>query len=430
MTVEPNGVVPADFDLDPLLPPLDEATYTALREDIRARGIIVPVEVTETGEVIDGRARLRAAQDLGITTYPRVIRSALTPDEQAAHRLALNTHRRHLTRAQRDAAVRALRLLGWSTRAISSATGVPQSTVARALRAVPSGVPAGSPDRVTGRDGRSHPARRPSVIAHTRHEQERAQAALATLGQTAPSKALDLRRAERLVREARASERRAQPSPWLPPDARVLQCDFRNLPVKPDTADLVFTDPPYTKAAMADVWPDLGRYAALWLKPGGLLIAYTGQMHLPEALDALRDSDLRYWWTMAAPHDTGSGMAQVRQRNVGCGWKPLLVFRKPGALGLPPWTTDITRGGSRSKDSGHPWEQPVAEAAHLIRDLVPPTGLVVDPFAGSGTTAVAAVSLGRRVITCDIDPDHTATARGRVADTLATMQGNPRDSPG
>ena len=52
--------------------------------------------------------------------------------------------------------------------------------------------------------------------------------------------------------------------------------------------------------------------------------------------------------------------------------------------------------------SGYPTEKPVDVAATLIRQSTSPGELVIDPFTGSGSTGVAAVTLGRNFAGTDI----------------------------
>ena len=44
-----------------------------------------------------------------------------------------------------------------------------------------------------------------------------------------------------------------------------------------------------------------------------------------------------------------------------------------------------------------------------------PGDLVVDPFLGAGTTAMAALKNGREFAGCDIDENYVAVSRARVA---------------
>lgn len=64
----------------------------------------------------------------------------------------------------------------------------------------------------------------------------------------------------------------------------------------------------------------------------------------------------------------------------------------------------------------HPTQKPVALMRDLVRDFTDPGDLILDPFAGSGTTGVAALMAGRRVILIESDPQHAETARRRCAD--------------
>lgn len=63
----------------------------------------------------------------------------------------------------------------------------------------------------------------------------------------------------------------------------------------------------------------------------------------------------------------------------------------------------------------HQTQKPVALMEQLIRVVCPPSGVVLDPFGGSGSTAVAAQNLGRNAICIERDAAHVETARRRLA---------------
>ena len=63
----------------------------------------------------------------------------------------------------------------------------------------------------------------------------------------------------------------------------------------------------------------------------------------------------------------------------------------------------------------HPTVKPVALMRHLVRLVTPPGGTVLDPFAGSGTTLVAAVLEGMNAIGCEMTDEYLPIIEGRVA---------------
>jgi DNA modification methylase len=64
--------------------------------------------------------------------------------------------------------------------------------------------------------------------------------------------------------------------------------------------------------------------------------------------------------------------------------------------------------------TGHPTQKPLALIEKLVRDFTDPGDLILDPFAGSGTTGVAAIRLGRRFIGWEKDPKYHAIAVKRL----------------
>jgi adenine-specific DNA-methyltransferase len=63
----------------------------------------------------------------------------------------------------------------------------------------------------------------------------------------------------------------------------------------------------------------------------------------------------------------------------------------------------------------HPCEKPLAMMRHIVAASSKPGAVVLDCFAGSGTTGVAAASLGREFIGMDLDPRWCNVARARIA---------------
>ena len=192
----------------------------------------------------------------------------------------------------------------------------------------------------------------------------------------------------------------------------VIVGDFRNvLPrlLKDNSVDLIFADPPDAKPYV-DLYRDRGQIAADKLIDGGSLMCYFGQMHLAEVFGHLAES-LRYHWMLSVIH-TGPS-ARMREFGVVVKWKPLLWFTKG-----PRWNKDVFIDDgivSTHQKTDHPWQQSELEASYLIEKLTRPDGLVVDPFCGSGTTAIAAKRLGRSYLTCDIEGVTVRVARRKVA---------------
>ena len=86
------------------------------------------------------------------------------------------------------------------------------------------------------------------------------------------------------------------------------------------------------------------------------------------------------------------------------------------------FTTDLWEIAPESATRlGHPAPFPVA-LPHRLIDLYTYEGdVVLDPFMGSGSTAVAALRTGRHFIGFDTDPEYVAAAEARIADERARL---------
>lgn len=180
-----------------------------------------------------------------------------------------------------------------------------------------------------------------------------------------------------------------------------------------EPVDAIITDPPYITTDAVALHSAVADLAVDSLRPGGALVVMTWQPILADVFAVMQRPELDYRWMLVWTFDLTNQNTANHQYGFCDRWKPVLVFYKPPAG--KPYCDDIIRSGGHEK-ALHPWQQGLDGFEKLVRFFSEPDGLVCDPFAGSGTTAVAAVRGGRRFVGCDVDPGAVALARGRLVD--------------
>ena len=197
----------------------------------------------------------------------------------------------------------------------------------------------------------------------------------------------------------------------------------------------------------------------LWklLKPGASVFLFCGRRTVHRAMIALEDAgflvrDLLCWQKPTAHHRAQSlsklfsrrGLMEDAARwegwrlgNLAPYFEPIVWLFKPyrvggtiadnvllhgvGAMNVADCQIQRRHPGNilsfdfaDDEPRVHPTQKPVALLQFLIRLTTLPGQTVLDPFLGSGSTGVAAISTGRLFLGIEQDPQHFQTAQRRI----------------
>lgn len=103
-------------------------------------------------------------------------------------------------------------------------------------------------------------------------------------------------------------------------------------------------------------------------------------------------------------------------------WEVAVMGKKPGAIWNSKYEHNILKyQAPKGKNRIHPTQKPLELIKKLIVLTTKKGGLVVDPFIGSGTTAVACEELERKYIGFDISPEYCELAKVRLKKTQQSL---------
>ena len=228
-------------------------------------------------------------------------------------------------------------------------------------------------------------------------------------------------------------------------------------------ADMVLTDPPYgTTNCVWDTKVDMvALFAELWrvLKHNGALLMFAQNPFAAEVIVQERKR-FRYEWVWQKTRATGfANAAKMPLRShelILCFYRSLPTFNacavdnqhahayQKNDTGKRRWGNvygkgklneklqrsgkgeryphDVVKAGSVNYPIHHT-QKPQGLCEMLIQQYTHRGELVVDPFAGSGTTAAAARATGRRFLSCEMDAGYHAKAVERVAAVCPPLPG-------
>ena len=124
-------------------------------------------------------------------------------------------------------------------------------------------------------------------------------------------------------------------------------------------------------------------------------------------LDDVRDPDVKY------PNQKKNGKVKVNA-----------LGKNPGDVWQFPKVTSGAKRASKER-TAHPAQFPISVIDRIVKASSRPDDLVMDPFLGSGTTAVSALKLGRKVLGFEIKKEYCELAARRLDAYLNTRRNPP-----
>lgn len=158
-------------------------------------------------------------------------------------------------------------------------------------------------------------------------------------------------------------------------------------------------------------------WSALWLseamrtlKPGGIAAVFTDWRQLPITTDYFQAGG--FVWRGVVPWVKPAVRPTSGRFNAQCEY---LVWGSAGPLPIdydrPPLPGFYNYPSPRDRD--HITQKPVDLMMDILK-IVPAGGRILDPFMGSGTTGVAAVSMGYEFTGIELSPTHFETSKRRI----------------
>jgi len=189
-----------------------------------------------------------------------------------------------------------------------------------------------------------------------------------------------------------------------------------------EQVDMILTDPPYSKE-FNWVWSFLSEQSLNIMKENSHLISLLGHNQLPIAISEL-SKNLRYWWICGLGNNRSN---KLFGKNLIIKFKPALWFIKGKRLrendGYFPFDfISVNKDDFKDSKKLHKWGQPEIFFDNFIRHLTTIDAIILDPFIGSGTTAIACERLNRRWIGIEKELKYVEIAAKRIETEASQLQ--------
>ena len=182
------------------------------------------------------------------------------------------------------------------------------------------------------------------------------------------------------------------------------------------SVDAIVTDPPYGIGWMRGTWVDdpegygdmMREFVRLANRVvgGGPVFVWQAMPNAPRWHEWF-PSEFRIFAAC-------KGFVQYRPTPVQWSWDPVIFWGKcpcEPSFEHRDWTTANPNFGD---GNSHCCPRPTGHVSYILRLATLSGGIVLDPFAGSGTTGLVAIREGRRFLGIELSPEYADMARRRI----------------
>lgn len=405
---------------------VDMGGIDELAESIRRNGLLQPIVVNRLYQLLCGGRRLEAIKRLKWATIPAIFLDDLSPAERLEVELEENTRRKDLA-WQEELGLRGRVVEAWT----AQKPGMTLATIAERLGVHPNRL---DYDGIIRRAATRHPdiMQEPDISSAYR--------------KAAMLRDHDLRRLMVEASHAPFADviTHEQPDAGIHnteipsyTDALVtlhnIDCLKGLWQLPPASVDVIVTDPPFgidydqTKAGVTwdevyedtyeaifvELLPPVLAQLARVLKPDGHFYFMYPMLHHQKMIDLVTAAGLS---PQPFPLIWDKGFNYANQKYYTLDYEPILFGGKVGRRALNTPARCLIKDHPRVQPANkiHPVQRPVSLFRYLIEQSTIPGEVVLDPFAGSGATLVAARQSGRRAVGYELSERWYLVARERL----------------
>jgi len=198
---------------------------------------------------------------------------------------------------------------------------------------------------------------------------------------------------------------------------------IQGLKLLPDkSVDCIITDPPYNlgKAEwdknILDLLDSCAKECSRLLKDSGLMLWFVPTRY-SMIINNIIEKYIPYKWTFVwvSPNKMSPADIGFSKMTLVFIYSKSKIFKNMPDIKILNWSPTFNL-----KEGHHPTPKPIQLINYIVKNVSNESDIVLDPFMGSGTTALACKQLNRRWVGFEISPEYCKIIKKRLSQKVMT----------